>query len=332
MTSLQKTSNSKFIRQRRTPKTRPAQALKRTEKPSRRSYHPASVFLPVEPQPVARRSLRQAQGGASSRVRRNSPGNRYDIAFTLGRAKVRTPVINIPQLGPRWVSAGLTLLLCFMLYAMWTATPFMVTAADIRGNQRLGASEINTMLGFLGQPIFKAIPAQITANLQTAFPDLESVTVRLGLPNRIIVDVVERKPILAWYQDGALTWIDTGGVAFTPRGEDPGLIQVAATGAPPTVSLNQALPSLGQKFIAPEIVQALVVLASEGPAGMPVIFDPQYGMGWQDPRGWTVYFGQTASDIRMKMDVYNAIVDSLSLQGVQFSLISVEYLNAPFYK
>ena len=332
MTTLQKTSRANFIRQRRTPKTRRPLTQKGTESTSRKSYHPASVFLPVEPRPVAHRSVRQAQGVVTSRGMRNTTRNGYDIAFTLGRTKVRAPVLNIPQFGSRWASAGLTLLLSFMLYAMWTASPFMVSSAEVRGNQRLGAAEINSMLGMLGQPIFKVIPAQISANLQTAFPDLESVNVSVGLPNRITVNVVERTPILAWYQDGAVTWIDAGGVAFTPRGEVSGLVQVAANGAPSDVTLDPAHSRSGQKYISPEMVKALVLLASDVPAGMPMIFDPQYGMGWQDPRGWTVYFGRTANDIRMKMDVYNSIVDSLNLKGVQPTLISVEYLNAPFYK
>ncbi len=80
------------------------------------------------------------------------------------------------------------------------------------------------------------------------------------------------------------------------------------------------------------MVRALTVLAPDVPAGMPMTFDPQYGMGWQDPRGWTVYFGQNTKDVPMKLKVYQAIVDALTFQGVQPTLISVEYLNAPFYK
>jgi cell division septal protein FtsQ len=219
-----------------------------------------------------------------------------------------------------------------MLYTMWTASPFTVKTAEVRGNQRLGATEINAVLGVSGQPIFKAIPAQIEANLYTAYSDPESVKVRVLFPNRITVDVLERTPVLAWYQNGSVTWIDANGVAFTPHGEVPGLVQVAANGAPTQVPLDPALPLYTQKFIAPEMVQALLALAPVVPAGMPMIFDPQYGMGWQDPRGWTVYFGQNTKDIPMKKDVYNSIVDTLTLQGVQPSLISVAYLNAPFYK
>ena len=37
-------------------------------------------------------------------------------------------------------------------------------------------------------------------------------------------------------------------------------------------------------------------------------------------------------DIEMKKTVYQAIMDSFSRQGIQPTLISVAYLDAPFYK
>ena len=80
------------------------------------------------------------------------------------------------------------------------------------------------------------------------------------------------------------------------------------------------------------MVQAILTLAPKIPAGMPMIYDPNYGMGWQDARGWSVYFGQTTRDVPMKLVVYQSIVDSLTSQGIQPTLISVEYLDAPFYK
>jgi hypothetical protein len=332
MTALQKTSHTSFVRQRRTSKTRSTQPPQRTTQTTRKTYHTTSVYLPVEPRPAARRNLRQAQGSAPSRAIKKPHRNNYDFAFTLGRTNVHAPALHIPQLGPRWVSAALTLLLIFMLFTMWTASPFTVTAAEVNGNQRLGAAEINAMLGIIGQPVFKAIPALMEANLHTAYSDLESIKVHVGFPNLIKVDIVERTPVLAWYQDGVVTWIDASGVAFMPRGDVPGLILVAANGSPTRVPPDPALPLYEQKFIAPGMVQALRGLARDVPAGMPMIYDPLYGMGWQDPRGWTVYFGQDSTNIQMKKVVYQAIVDTLTQQGVQPSLISVEYLDAPFYK
>ena len=50
---------------------------------------------------------------------RNPHRQGYDIAFSLGHTAVRAPLLNLPNLGSRWVSAGLTLLLGFLLYTMW---------------------------------------------------------------------------------------------------------------------------------------------------------------------------------------------------------------------
>jgi cell division protein FtsQ len=324
MTTIQKTHRADFIRQRRTPKIHLVHIPKRTTPSARKTYHQDSVYLPVEPRVISRR--------IASRTVKTATRKGYAIAFSLGHTKVHAPTLNLPQLGPRWVSAGMTLILGFMLLTMLTASPFQIKGAEVAGNQRIGVAEINAALGVIGDPIFKAIPSQIEANLHTAYSDLASIKVRVGFPNHISVDITERMPVLAWYQNGVVTWIDANGVAFTPRGKVPGLIQVAATGAPANVPLDTSLPIYAQKFITPEMVQAMSVLARDVPAGMPMTFDPVYGMGWQDPRGWSVYFGQDSKDISMKKNVYLAIVDTLTLQGIQPTLISVEYLNAPFYK
>jgi hypothetical protein len=121
-------------------------------------------------------------------------------------------------------------------------------------------------------------------------------------------------------------------VAFAPRGEVSGLIQVAANGAPTLSSISSETSLTGKQFVSSEFVQAMIALAPVVPNGMSLIYDPQHGFGWQDARGWTVYFGQDAKDISMKEVVYNSIVDDLTKKGVQPTLISVEFLNAPFYK
>ena len=331
MTTLPKFSRSDFVRQRRSSKTRTTQPQKQSGQTGHKIYHHTSMSLPVELRPATRRTQPKIQGIAPSRTT-NMRKNGYDIAFSLGQTDVRAPTLTLPQFGPRWISAGLTLLLSFFLFTMWTASPFMVMTADVRGNQRLGATDINANLGMIGRPIFKAVPEQIEANLRTAYADLEYVKVHVGFPNHITVDVKERTPILVWNQNGSAMLIDANGVAFPLRGDVSGLAQVTANSAPAQIPLDPSLSIYEQKFISPEMVQALITLAPDVPTGMQMIFDPQYGMGWQDPRGWTVYFGQNTKDIPMKMVVYQAIVDTLTLQGVQPSLISVEYLNAPFYK
>jgi cell division protein FtsQ len=347
MTTLEKKSRSDSVRQRRSTQTRskatgntPKTVSRITTGTARQTYHPAkSIRLPVEPRSIAARAIRQSSGSKPTRGkvfnRMVRGGSRYgsEFAFSLGRTSVHAPAFSLPELGPRWISAGLTLLLGIMLYTMWTANTFQVETAEVSGNQRLATAEVSSMLGLVGHPIFEAIPAKIQEDLRTAFPDLEKVSVSVAFPNHIRVNVVERKPILIWSKDGAVTtWIDAKGVAFTPRGEVSGLIPIVANGNPPTPAEDPAKSKFDQAFIDPSKVQAILTLFPQVPAGSPMVYDPIYGMGWQDPGGWSVYFGLTPQDMETKKIVYQSILDTFKQKGIQPTLISMEYLDAPFYK
>jgi cell division protein FtsQ len=329
MTTKPNTSRSQFVRQRRTsrfgiklgPKS---PALKPAVKVApRRSYHPESVYLPGTP--------RLDPSGRKTRSYRSQTGS-AQYAFSLGRAEVRAPAISLPQFGPRWLSAAATALLVFLLFTLWNSSTFAVSGAELRGAQRLDAAEINAALGLTGQPIFTAVPARLSAELRADFPDVSAASVHVGLPNRVVVDVTERTPLLAWTQNGAVTWIDADGIAFPPRGAVQGLIPVSATGTPPQAQADATVPLYARPYLPPAMVQAMITLYPYLPKDVTMTYDPQYGMGWNDARGWSVYFGQGTADIPMKIKVYQAIVDTLTSQGIQPSLISVEYLDAPFYK
>ncbi len=351
-------TRAETVRQRRSSQKRVTPDSNKTKQVTRQTYRTSSIFLPGEPKPkqapatrrppVTSSKGRQAhvsalrslfmqtrtsgRMGTFKTTRNASRQTGYDFAFSLGRTSVHAPAFYLPQLGPRWISAGLTVLLTMVLFSMWTANTFIVSGAQLSGNKRLSIADVSSALGVVGQPIFKAIPSQIESNLRMAFPDLERVSVQVGFPNHIYVNVVERTPLLVWSQGGNITWIDADGVAFTPRGNVPGLVPVASTGNPPKLPGDPTQSIYDQPFIDPTMVQAILTLHPSVPAGSPMVYDPTYGMGWQDPHGWSVYFGQNIQDIPMKVKVYQSIVDTITKQGIQPTLISVEYLDAPFYK
>jgi hypothetical protein len=68
------------------------------------------------------------------------------------------------------------------------------------------------------------------------------------------------------------------------------------------------------------------------PQDATLVFDPAYGLGWSDPRGWRVYFGHSDGDADLKYQVYQAMLDYLTKNNIQPTLISVEYPTAPFYR
>ncbi|MFH1907327.1 MAG: FtsQ-type POTRA domain-containing protein [Chloroflexota bacterium] len=326
----QNTPRSELVRQRRTQQTQ--QRLTQTRKTV---YPPLGGYRPeMPPRPV--KQTRTPRGKA-----KKSRRQRYDIAFSMGRTDVRTPGIALPQFGTRWLSGLLCAALIFILYSVWTSATFKLSGAEISGNQRLGETEINAALRVIGQPIFVAIPAKMTENLLNDYPDLSSVDVHVAFPNRIIVNVIERTPLIAWYQDGKMAWLDAQGMAFPPRGQPPeNLISVVANGDPPPVRVDpqnagaDPAQATSQKppFLDPALVQVITVLYPYISGGASLLYDTQFGLGWQDMRGWQVYFGQNSDDISMKLNVYQAIVDRLTNQGIRPALISVEYLDAPFFR
>ena len=63
-----------------------------------------------------------------------------------------------------------------------------------------------------------------------------------------------------------------------------------------------------------------------------LVYDSVHGLGWNDPKGWEVYFGSEDQDMEMKLTVYQALVDRLENEGIQPAMISVEYVHAPYYR
>ncbi len=118
--------------------------------------------------------------------------------------------------------------------------------------------------------------------------------VSISLPNVVAVNVVERKPVVRWEQDGGYTWIAEDGVAFRPRGENARTDPVMAVAAPALASNEPAIRS-PRPFISTDMVQALKASGTHVPPGMPILYDPVLGFGWNDPRGWSVYFGTSHS-------------------------------------
>lgn len=216
---------------------------------------------------------------------------------------------------------------------------FQITGAQVTGNQRLSEAEINAALQVIGKPIFTAIPDQIQKDLVSVYPDIASVKVKIALPNRVIVNISERTPMILWQKsDGTVYWIDLQGVRFPARGQVENLVTVFATGDPQvqpleTTNENEVDPAGPvSAFIDPSMIKTITELAAIAPSGAAISFDPSYGLGWSDPRGWLVYFGENTQNVTMQMTIYQAIIDKLSQQGVQPTMISVEYLDAPFYR
>ena len=148
----------------------------------------------------------------------------------------------------------------------------------------------------------------------------------------VSVQVVERKPVVRWEQGDGYTWISEDGIAFRPHGDMPGLITVTALSAPPIEGIVSSDPLTPAPFLAPDMVKSVKELAGHVPPGVQILYDESFGFGWNEPRGWKVYFGTAASDMELKMRVYESLVASLTQRGIRPALINVTYPTAPYYR
>lgn len=311
------------------------------------------------PPPVMARSSGPASSMARPVKHNQTRGRRYDVSVnTTPGAELRLPTLPRLALGWRVVSAVLAALAGLVLYQLWHMPHYQVQAAAVDGLQRLSPEDVNAVLAVAGEPVFALNPAALEKELSTAFPEFAAVGVDVTLPNTVVVTVTERLPVLIWTQEGRTELVDAEGMAFPPRSSVPqaALPRVEASGPPPSVAAQESLtetletpalplagldlitgkpaaaaPVSARPFLAPEMVTAILTLNADLPADTVLRYAPRYGLWWEDPRGWVVYFG-SAQDIPMKLRVYKTLVETLETEGNLPVLVSVQHVHAPYYR
>src|SRR5215207_811425 len=324
MSEKKETNRAELVRLRR--ETDSSRRVERAKKEVTRSVTPATAR---SKQSNAEPKRRSARYGTTRSTRRRFQNALLPVAPD---AEFRGISIARPHLGRRLPSFLVALLFGAALYFVFNTPQLRVVEAQVTGNQMLTPAEINSTLEIAGQPSFLLIPSKLEERLRLTYPELLAARVHIALPNLVSVSIAERNPVIHWQQGEGYTWIAEDGVAFRPHGDGQGLISVVALSAPPVEGLVAPDPRAPAPFISPEMVQALEGLAGHVPPGVPVLYAAEFGFGWNDPRGWRVYFGTKASDVELKVRVYESLVASLTQRGIQPALINVTYPTAPYYR
>ena len=276
-----------------------------------------------------------------SRARR-----RYDIALNVPGAEIRLP--SMPALAFSWriASGALVLMMAAALYFLLYSPAFQVSTIEVTGLKRLTLEDINPVLALTGEAIVQVDPQIVVERLQQAFPEFSTIQVRISLPAQVRLFVIERQPVIDWVTKGQEQWVDVQGVAFPPRGQVEGLLKVDAEGSPLTASVEppaSADPKAANKnsaasvqaraqLLPMDLVSTILAMRRYLPDGSPLLYSSDHGLGWNDPGGWRVYFGSQLKDMDQKLLVYQALVNKIKQDGVKPTMISVEFLHAPYYR
>ena len=89
---------------------------------------------------------------------------------------------------------------------------------------------------------------------------------------------------------------------------------------------------LTKPFTSEDLVSTILSMRRYLPDNSILLYNTDHGLGWNDPGGWRVFFGSRLKDMDQKLLVYQSVVDKLNKDGVTPTLISVEYLHAPYYR
>lgn len=273
-------------------------------------------------------------------------GDQYDHPFSAIKKRFKP--------GWRILSFLLVGVLSYMLYLAWFSPIFRIAEIQISGLQRLDEKEVSSHVNAGGKHVFAIIPAEIIDEVSSKYPELREVHLSVLLPGKLIISVIERQPMFAWKMKESEMWVDSEGYLIPARGNYGDLLTIAADSLPlyqldadqkksevikVIQDKNISKPGLSDlvffsqlKHIESTLLLGVLQLNAWMPDEQTLLYKQKRGLGWEDSRGWDVFVGQKLENINEKMVMYETIVRNLEKEGIQPSMVSVEFLHAPFYR
>jgi cell division protein FtsQ len=171
------------------------------------------------------------------------------------------------------------------------AETFDARRLEVTGAPATGAEQIAATGGVLGHNIFTIDPQVVAARLAT-LPTVREVQVWTELPDRLVVEVVERQGALVWQAGGARFLLDPSGfviAANPPEARARGLPVVRATardGGPPRVG------GWVDDAAVRAVMAAVRLLSREYPLRVTGLeYAPETGLVLLGDAGWRVILG-----------------------------------------
>ena len=256
--------------------------------------------------------------------------------------------------GWRLLSLALVAGLSYLLLTAFRSPDYLISSVRISGLQRLSEEEVLAQLDLAGKHIFTVQPEEIKTIVAAAFPEFRDIHVGISLPARVSISVTERQPMFTWESRDTLMWVDTEGYLIPARGTASQMLTIKADSLP-VYQLDEDLKEEGitkviqdksikkpgisdfyffaqVKHLDSNLLAGVLQLNAWMPEEPYLLYQKQRGLGWEDVRGWDVFVGAKLENINDKMVMYETIVRGLEDQGIDPSVVSVEFLHAPYYR
>ncbi|MBZ0293600.1 MAG: FtsQ-type POTRA domain-containing protein [Anaerolineae bacterium] len=221
------------------------------------------------------------------------------------------------------VFSGLIIVsLLLVLFLFFSADAFYIHSIAVGGLEYLTKEEVFALSDIANLHVFWVDPEAVRQNILRS-PTVADARVTVGWPPRMVQIIVqERQPALVWEQSGVATWIDVQGRVMQQREDRPDLLRISDYVTEGPLAPNTKLDT--------RIISGALQLRSMFPTIDLLRYHPNKGLGYQDGRGWEVWFG-IGTDMPEKILVYDAIVANLLSRNIQPTEINVANPDAPYY-
>jgi len=285
--------------------------------------------------------------------------------FRNSTQRIRRPLSSVRAfvLNSRWFSVVIVALAIYTLYLIGSDERFYLSYIPVEGSSTIEINDIVAESGLAGSHIFAADP-QEAADKISRIGGVITSTVTLHWPNEVMIRIREKPPLATWQEGETLYWIDADGHLTNARAQTVGLLNIISEIPPPVAQAQPASLQDGDRITAAEEAEGATAEedteAVDGEAGEDTVnsqaafvprevlagalqlrelrpnidklyYKPSDGLGYQDGRGWTAYFG-TGRDMHQKLVVYETIVADLLERGARPAYISVANQHKPYYR
>jgi cell division septal protein FtsQ len=269
-----------------------------------------------ERRPRRRGEARESLTSREPAIYRGNMAPAYDPERSNAQVLTRSSFVSW-----RIFSALIVASLMLVLSLLFSSDAFYIHSVAVGGLRYLTESEIFALSGIADLHIFWVDPVEVRARLLQS-PTIADATVNVGWGTPMVQIVVEeREPALVWEQAGIATWVDVNGRVMRQREDRPDIIRV---------SNDDPLADVPGGRIDTDIIAGALQLHSLLPDIPALRYNEEYGLGYNDERGWQVWLG-TGTGMPEKILIYNAIVADFDQQGFIPTAVYVTDPDHPYF-
>lgn len=204
--------------------------------------------------------------------------------------------------------------LCVLLAGFLSEHEFTVRSVVVHGNRLAFVDGVVASSGALGQPLFWLDTAAVARRV-AAHPAVVSADVRAELPDRVVIRLVEREPVMVWRTTEGSVLVDREGWVVA-LGDDPSLLHVELAGAP--------LPEPGQRIDERTVAALQTVASALGQRLAALEYGERTGIGARLVDQRVIFFG---SGERVLEQLH--VVDAVEAAGVEWESLDVRDPERP---